>query len=163
MCKQDNFTDVKKHLLNIRKNCGLRRCGEEMGKQRVRSARGQEEQWRRANTVPERTVGAQHGGKPHKHAESDVPFPCPLSLVAQALGHHARTTPTWENENFPPATKTGPLHLRLRLRPPLIPSLPGSSRSTHITATSVRQLRLGLLLGLRFSFCVFVCLFIAEK
>ena len=35
MCKQNKFIDVKEHLLNIRTNCGPRRCREGTGKQCV--------------------------------------------------------------------------------------------------------------------------------
>lgn len=97
MRKQDNSTDVKKHLLNIRKNCGLRKCAEEIWKHNVSERPGGENGARkhgarenamvhntagsrtdaagsRANTTGSRanTTGSQphrHGRKPHKRRE----------------------------------------------------------------------------------------------
>lgn len=54
MCKQDNFTDVKKHLLNIRKIVGWEGAGGD-GEATITLARGQDGKMAPGNTVPERT------------------------------------------------------------------------------------------------------------
>lgn len=156
---------MKKHLLNIRKNCGLKKCGEEMGKQCIMLARGQEEKMAPGKPgVRENALVHDMAGS-HTHTPKvTCPFPGPFSLVVQTLGQHAPTTPRWEDENFPPTTKIGPLHLRFPLRPPLLPSLPGSSQkhSRYHNICESSGWAFSLASGFRFMY-LFACLLLTNK
>ena len=155
---------MKKHLLNIRKNCGLKKCGEEMGKQCIMLARGQEEKMVPGKPGARKNVLVHDMAGSHTHTHRKwhaLPWPI------QSGGPDSWTscpdytqTRRWK---FPTSHQNWTTSSQVSPKAALATFPPWELPEALTLPQHLWELRLGLLLGLRFSFYVFVCLFITDK